>query len=59
MSFREKVYRGTVIYMDLEGGFFGIITEDGESLLPANLKNQVPGPIRTKSIISSHRRYSQ
>jgi len=28
---------GTVTYIDLEGGFYGIITEDGTRYLPQNL----------------------
>ncbi len=36
---QEKVWRtATVKYFDLEGGFFGLITEDGQRFLPTNLK---------------------
>ncbi len=31
---------GTVVYQDLEGGFFGIVTDTGEKLLPTNLPGQ-------------------
>ncbi|HWQ63888.1 MAG TPA: cache domain-containing protein, partial [Methanospirillum sp.] len=31
---------GTMVYQDLEGGFFGIITETGDQLLPTNLPAQ-------------------
>lgn len=31
---------GTVVYQDLEGGFFGIITDTGDQLLPTNLPAQ-------------------
>jgi len=33
-------FTGTVVYQDLEGGFFGIITETGDKLLPTNLPGQ-------------------
>lgn len=29
--------RGTVTYVELEGGFYGIVTEDGRKLDPTNL----------------------
>ena len=28
---------GTVVYIDLEGGFFGIVADNGERYLPLNL----------------------
>ena len=31
---------GTVKYISLEGGFYGIITDDGESLDPLNLSKE-------------------
>ncbi len=30
-------FKGTVVYMDLEGGFYGIESEDGERYFPINL----------------------
>ncbi len=33
-------FTGTVTYQDLEGGFFGIITDTGDQLLPTNLPGQ-------------------
>lgn len=33
-------YKGTVHYMNLEGGFYGIITDKGEKLLPMGLEKQ-------------------
>lgn len=33
-------FTGTVLYQDLEGGFFGIITDTGDQLLPTNLPAQ-------------------
>ncbi|MEW6984369.1 hypothetical protein AAD001_17075 [Colwelliaceae bacterium 6471] len=32
--------QGTIRYLNLEGGFYGIITEDGSKLLPMNLKSE-------------------
>ena len=32
-----KTFKGTIIYNDFEGGFYGIITEDGKKLDPINL----------------------
>lgn len=31
-------YRGRIEFIELEGGFYGIITTQGEKLLPLNLK---------------------
>ena len=31
---------GTVVYIDLEGGFYGIVSEDGKEYLPLNLPPQ-------------------
>jgi hypothetical protein len=31
---------GTIAFMRLEGGFFGIITDDGEKYLPINLPEE-------------------
>jgi len=33
-------YKGTVHYLRMEGGFYGIITDKGEKLLPLNLDKQ-------------------
>jgi len=33
-------YRGTVKYFNLEGGFFGIVTDKGEKFLPMGLSKQ-------------------
>ncbi|WP_319580457.1 cache domain-containing protein [uncultured Methanospirillum sp.] len=33
-------FTGTVVHQDLEGGFFGIITDTGDTLLPTNLPGQ-------------------
>ena len=30
----------TVKYIDLEGGFYGLVTEDGQKLLPTNLSKE-------------------
>jgi hypothetical protein len=30
-------FRGTIVYLDLEGGFYGIESEDGERYFPINL----------------------
>ena len=30
-------FKGTVVFMDLEGGFYGIESEDGERYFPINL----------------------
>src|SRR5690606_5375334 len=30
-------FDGTVVYQDLEGGFYGIVTAQGHDLLPTNL----------------------
>lgn len=41
----------TIKYMDFEGGFFGIVTDKGEKLLPMNLSKdfrQVGAKIRVK-----------
>ena len=32
-----KTFKGNIIYNDFEGGFYGIITEDGKKLDPINL----------------------
>lgn len=39
-SAEEKWQSATITYMDFEGGFFGLITDDGEKLLPMNLDVQ-------------------
>jgi len=33
-------YKGTVHFLQMEGGFYGIITDKGEKLLPMNLDKQ-------------------
>ncbi len=33
-------YVGTIKHLDLEGGFYGIITKDGKKILPLNLDKQ-------------------
>ena len=33
-------FRGTVKYIDLEGGFYGIVDETGKEYLPLNLKDE-------------------
>ena len=33
----DVLTRGTVAYVDLRGGFYGIVTDSGEKLLPINL----------------------
>ncbi len=40
VSFSGRFIRGTVVYLEMEGGFYGIITDDGESLLPLNLSEE-------------------
>lgn len=37
---QAELMSGTITYQDLEGGFYGIIREDGESLLPQNLPEE-------------------
>ncbi|WP_076538722.1 hypothetical protein [Shewanella sp. UCD-KL21] len=32
--------QGTVRYFDLEGGFWGILTDDGQQILPSNLAKE-------------------
>ena len=36
----KSMQLGTVIYLDIEGGFYGIKTSTGEKLLPVNLKKE-------------------
>ena len=36
----KKVITATVTFIDLEGGFYGLMTEDGEKLLPSNLPKE-------------------
>ena len=38
---RVTTGQGTVRYIELEGGFFGIITESGDHLLPENLPSEL------------------
>ena len=33
-------FDGTVVYQDLEGGFYGIVTARGDELLPTNLPEE-------------------
>lgn len=33
----SEVYTATVKYIELEGGFYGLLTKDGKKLLPKNL----------------------
>ena len=33
-------YKGTIHYMNLEGGFYGIVTDKGEKLLPLGLEKK-------------------
>ena len=33
-------YEGTIHYMNLEGGFYGIVTDKGKKLLPLNLEKK-------------------
>lgn len=35
-----SMIHGTVRFMNLEGGFYGIMTKDGRRLLPMNLKKE-------------------
>lgn len=50
----EKLHvTGTVLYVDLEGGFFGIVAEDGKQYEPVNLPDefQLDGsPVEVKAI---------
>ena len=39
-SLREHWRTGTITFMKIEGGFFGIVTDKGEKLLPINLSKQ-------------------
>ena len=36
----KNMITATVTFIDLEGGFFGLMTEDGEKLLPSNLPKE-------------------
>lgn len=38
---KNLTYRGTVKYFDLEGGFFGIVTDKGKKLLPQGLNREM------------------
>lgn len=46
ITFREKsmetgtTIRGTIRYIDLEGGFYGIVTDSGDQFLPENLGDE-------------------
>ena len=37
---KEIWYKGTVRYFDFEGGFYGIVTENGGKYLPLNLDSK-------------------
>lgn len=37
---KEISFTATVIYMNLEGGFYGLLTKEGQHWLPMNLKNE-------------------
>ena len=37
---RSEVVMGTVRHIDLEGGFYGIVTDDGRRLEPVNLPRE-------------------
>ena len=39
-SEKEVSGKGTVIYFDLEGGFYGIVTDKGDHFLPENLTKE-------------------
>ena len=34
--------KGMIVYQDLEGGFYGIISDSGENYLPVNIKSDFP-----------------
>ena len=36
----KNMITATVTFIDLEGGFYGLMTEDGEKLLPSNLPKE-------------------
>ena len=36
----SQVITATVTFIDLEGGFYGLMTEDGKKLLPSNLPRE-------------------
>lgn len=38
---KNLTYRGTVKYFDLEGGFFGIVTDKGQKFLPQGLSREM------------------
>jgi len=40
MPARSYVVTGTVHHVDLEGGFYGIVTDDGQHLDPVNLPKE-------------------
>ncbi len=37
-------YKGTIHFLNLEGGFYGIVTENGVKLLPMNLAKEYQKP---------------
>ena len=49
LAAQKKVITATVTYIDLEGGFYGLVTQDGERYLPTNLavEQQTDGTILT------------
>lgn len=38
---KSKTIKGTIVWKDLEGGFWGIIDEKGNEWLPVNLPEQL------------------
>ena len=37
---KQSSYRGTVKFLNFEGGFYGIVTQKGQKLLPTNLPKE-------------------
>lgn len=38
---KAKTIKGTIVWKDLEGGFWGIVDENGNEWLPVNLPEQL------------------
>jgi len=36
----QSRYKGTIRFLNLEGGFYGIVTQEGQKLLPVNLPKE-------------------
>lgn len=47
----NKEVTGKVVYQNLEGGFWGIIDEQGNQYLPVNMPEQLKYKDRTVSVV--------